>query len=242
MSIQVQHISKRFGTYEAVDDVSLDVASGDDGDLTFAPPFGDLPRGLVHRVVGEFTYEYDARAFFQAHAGLVADLQREVCGRARGEVAVDLYAGVGLFTLPLARRYQRVIAVESDRVAARLLQRNARSNRCANVEVAPTSAESWAKAIPSGVDRIVVDPPRTGLPRPVRRTLVEARIPRLTYASCHPATLARDLRDLGAAYRVESLALLDMFPQTGHIEMVVDLVPSEAPPRLTPPDGAAARQ
>ncbi len=125
-----------------------------------------------------------------------------MCGRARGELAVDLYAGVGLFTLPLARRYARVIAVESDRVAARFATRNARANDCGNVEIAPVSAESWAHSMPKSVDRVVVDPPRSGLPRGLRRALNAARVPLLTYASCHPATLARDLRDLTAEYAV----------------------------------------
>ena len=116
-----------------------------------------------------------------------------------------------------------MIAVESDRVASRFATRNARANGLDNVEVVSLSAEAWAKSMPHGVDRVVVDPPRPGLPRPLRRALIEARVPRLTYASCHPATLARDLRDLVTGVHPRSLSLVDLFPQTGHIEMVVDL-------------------
>jgi 23S rRNA (uracil1939-C5)-methyltransferase len=222
----------------------LDLAVGDDAIVTVAPPIESLSRGwpipgwggggAVKRRVGAWTFEHDARAFFQAHAGLIGDLQREVCGRARGELAVDLYAGVGLFALPLARRYARVIAVESDRVAARFAARNARANACGNVEIAPVSAESWVRSMPNSVDRVVVDPPRTGLPRPLRRALNATRVKNLTYASCHPATLARDLRDLASEYSIVRLTLLDMFPQTGHIEMVVDLVPTAAPGGAVP--------
>ena len=212
----------------------LDLAVGDDSIVTVAPPIESLSRGAVKRRVGAWTFEHDARAFFQAHAGLIGDLQREVCGRARGELAVDLYAGVGLFAMPLARRYSRVIAVESDRVAARFAARNARANGCGNVEIAPVSTESWMRSMPKSIDRVVVDPPRTGLPRSVRRALNAARIEHLTYASCHPATLARDLRDLASEYTVARLTLLDMFPQTGHIEMVVDLVPTATPSSATP--------
>jgi 23S rRNA (uracil1939-C5)-methyltransferase len=212
----------------------LDLAAGDDGRVTVAPPVEPLPRGAVTRRVGPWTFEHDARAFFQAHAGLIGDLQHEVCGRARGQLAVDLYAGVGLFSLPLSRRYQRVIAVESDRVAARFAARNARANGCGNVEIAPVSAETWGRSMPPGVDRVVVDPPRTGLPRPLRRALNAARVRRLTYASCHPATLARDLRDLASEYTLERLVLLDLFPQTGHLEMVAELEP-RAPDSATPP-------
>lgn len=212
----------------------IDVAVGDDGRLSVAPPVEALARGSISRRIGPFTFEHDARVFFQAHAGLLGDLQRLTCGRARGDLAVDLYAGVGLLTLPLARRYRRVIAVESDRVASRFATRNARANGCVNVEVVSLSAESWARRMPSGIDRVVVDPPRTGLPPVLRRALIEARVPRLTYVSCHPATLARDLRDLGAAYAIASLALVDLFPQTGHIEAVVDLVLAGEPPVGTP--------
>ncbi|HVR28857.1 MAG TPA: class I SAM-dependent RNA methyltransferase [Thermoanaerobaculia bacterium] len=211
----------------------IDLASGDDGRITVAPPIEDplesdrhgpgVPRGPVTRRVGPWTYELDARVFFQAHAGLAGDLQREVCGRYDGSLAVDLYAGVGLFTLPLGRRYRRVIAVESDRLAARYAVRNARANGLANVEVLTRSAESFFGSAPPDIDRVVVDPPRTGLPQSLRRALLDARVPRLTYASCHPATLARDLRDLTAGYAVTSLALLDLFPQTGHLEMVAQL-------------------
>ena len=164
-----------------------------------------------------------------------------MCGRGRGELAVDLYAGVGLFTLPLATRYRKVIAVESDRVAARFAVRNARANGCDNVEVASLSVEAWVKSMPSGIDRVVVDPPRTGLPRSLRRALVEYRVPRVTYVSCHPATLARDMRDLGEGYSILRLTLLDLFPQTGHIETVVELEakPKEATPMTA---GAIARR
>jgi hypothetical protein len=174
----------------------------------------------------------------------VADLQREVCGRDRGEVAVDLYAGVGLFTLPLAKRYRRVIAVESDRVAARFAARNARANRLDHVEVVSLSAESWIAKAPEHVDRIVVDPPRTGLPPSLPQALLDRGVPRLTYASCHAATLARDLSLLRERYDVTSVALVDMFPQTGHIEVVVQLElarPRAGGARRRDAEGDAAR-
>ena len=202
----------------------IDLLCGDDGRVTAAPPIDALPRGAVTRRVGPWVFELDARVFFQAHAGLLGDFQREVCGRERGEVAVDLYAGVGLLTLPLARRYRRVIAVESDRVAARYAARNARANGLRNVEVESRSAEGFFGATAgAGIDRVVVDPPRTGLPRSLRRALLRSGIARITYASCHPATLARDLHELAEGYSVASLALLDLFPQTGHLEMVAQL-------------------
>lgn len=207
----------------------LDLAAGDGGELTAAPVVAGLPHGEVSLTLGGppevagLTFTYDARSFFQAHRELVGELAARAVGPWEGEVAYDLYAGVGLFSLPLARRYGRVVAVEGDRVAARYARTNLRRNRCANVEVTSQAVETWVPQLPQGADRVVVDPPRGGLSRRVRHTLFGARPQRLTYVSCHAATLARDLKGLRSAYRVESVVLLDLFPQSGHMEAVVQL-------------------
>lgn len=205
----------------------LDLAAGDDG-LTTAPVIEGLPHGPVSRTLelpdGPITYSYDARSFFQAHAGAAADLVRCAVGPWEGEEAFDLFAGVGLFSLPLARRYRRVTAVEGDRVAVRFARNNARSNRTGTMQVVAQAVESWITELPAGAARVLVDPPRGGLPLLVRKALAEARPERLTYVSCHPATLARDLQRLLGDYRLESLTLLDLFPQTGHMEAVAQLV------------------
>ena len=145
-------------------------------------------------------------------------------GEESGREAYDLFAGVGLFTLPLARRYEQVVGIEGDRIAARYCRMNARAAKLTNVEVEATALESWAQGLPTGVDRVVADPPRAGLPPSVLRVLM-GRLPRrLTYVSCHAATLARDLARLTHAYELTGLVLLDLFPQTGHMETVAELV------------------
>jgi 23S rRNA (uracil1939-C5)-methyltransferase len=174
--------------------------------------------------VGDATFASDARVFFQGHRGLLASLVERVVGEWEGEEAFDLYCGVGLFTVALARRYRRVLGVEGDAVAARQARRNARRNRAAQVTVATRALESWAHELPPEAARVVVDPPRAGLGPRLRRALRERPPRRLTYVSCHPATLARDLRELDAAFAVEGLTALDLFPQTGHMETVAQLV------------------
>jgi 23S rRNA (uracil1939-C5)-methyltransferase len=82
--------------------------------------------------------------------------------------------------------------------------------------------------MPVGLDRVVVDPPRGGLSRDVRNALMERPPQRLTYVSCHPAALARDLRTLQKVYRIESFVFFDLFPQTGHMETLVQMVRGEA--------------
>jgi 23S rRNA (uracil1939-C5)-methyltransferase len=207
----------------------LDLAAGDGGEITAAPAAAGLAHAEVTLAVpdpagGEFTLAFDARCFVQAHRGLGGALVARAVGPWEGEEAYDLYAGVGLFSLPLARRYRRVVAVEGDRVAARHARNNARRHRLAGIAVEPRAVESWIAGLPAGAERVVVDPPRGGLSRLVRHALFRLRPRRLTYVSCHAATLARDLRGLRAAYELESLALLDLFPQSGHLEAVVQLV------------------
>ncbi len=202
----------------------LDVAAGDDGAVTLAPPVEGFPQGEVSTRVGDFTYAYDARAFFQSHRGLLPRLVEIVVGSWTGETAVDLYAGVGLFSLPLARYYGKVIAVESDQAGSRYARLNIRRNKMSNVELVNRSVESWARGMPRDLDRVVADPPRGGLSREVLLPLMIARPARITYVSCHPAALARDLKKLVEAYEIEKVILIDLFPQTGHMETVVQLV------------------
>ncbi len=206
----------------------IDLAAGDGSAWAVSPPVEGLPQGEVKTRVGEFVYAYDARCFFQAHRQLIPALVEHALGpeeEGDGEgTAYDLFAGVGLFSLPLARRYGRVVAVESDRIANRLAKKNAKANGVTNLTVERQSVESWLRYLPPGRARVVVDPPRLGLSYKVRRALVEKRPRRLTYVSCDAPTLARDLKQMRSAFRIESLTLLDMFPQTGHMEAVVQLV------------------
>lgn len=202
----------------------LDLLVGDGGELSAAPLAADLPHGEVPLTVGDFTYHLDARCFFQAHRTLVGRLVASAVGKWEGKAAVDLYAGVGLFSLPLGRCYGAVTAVEADRVSARYARGNAKRHKLPHVTVVPQAVESWVGQLPSGLDRIVVDPPRGGLLPPVRKALLLRLPERITYVSCHAATLARDLRELLTRYRLESLALFDLFPQSGHMESVAQLV------------------
>ncbi len=206
----------------------VDLAVGEDGRVAAAPPLGALGGGELCRRIGAFDYRFDARCFFQGHAGLLAPLVEEVVGGWSGEEAFDLFGGVGLFALPLATTHRRVTLVEADRVAVRYATKNARLAHLANLSTVARSVESWVAAgLPDDADRVVVDPPRDGLSLVVRGLLLGRRPRRLTYVSCHAATLARDLRELAREFEVESLVLADLFPQTGHMEIVAQLVRKE---------------
>jgi len=203
---------------------ALDLAQGDDGRVVIHPLD---ERTTVSWSVGAFTYAFDARTFFQANRFLLADLVRLVADGEAGERALDLFCGVGLFTLPLARRFAEVIGVESDPRAVRLARRNARAHGMTNCRFAHDRVEAWL-ARNGGrlgpVDLIVLDPPRAGLSRALIRALVRAAPERITYISCHPAALARDLKLLLAGgYAIASIVVLDLFPQTFHVETIVKL-------------------
>ncbi len=169
------------------------------------------------------SYRVSAGAFFQTNRFLTDSLVNVVIGDRKGGRALDLYAGTGLFSVPLARNFDEVIAVEAEPLSFPDLQHNGRGmlrTFRATTEAFCTSVDPDWKA-----DLVVVDPPRGGLGSKVVAALANRKPPRIAYVSCDPATLARDLAGLIAAgYRIEEAHLIDLFPQTFHIESVWQLV------------------
>ena len=172
------------------------------------------------------SYRVSAGSFFQVNRYLIDDLLNIVAGPRKAGVtgtALDLYAGVGLFCFFLNRVFERVIAVESSPTShADLLY-----NSPANVRAVRATTEQYLENAVGKLraDRVVVDPPRAGLGERVIKALLKLKAPRITYVSCDPATLARDLaRLLQSGYRVEEAHLVDLFPQTFHLESIFHLV------------------
>jgi 23S rRNA (uracil1939-C5)-methyltransferase len=168
------------------------------------------------------TYQVTGGSFFQANRFLVDELVSIVCEGESGVHALDLYAGVGLFSVALAKQFEKVTAAEVSPPSADDLHTNAPRNMKA-VRVA-TEDYLTRNAKKQRPDLIVVDPPRGGLGKRVTESLVKLAPPQITYVSCDPTTLARDLYALlGAGYKISELHLVDLFPQTFHIESVVKL-------------------
>ena len=168
-------------------------------------------------------YRVSAGSFFQVSRYLTDELVNTVTAGRSGRTAIDLYAGVGLFSSVLNREFERVIAVESSPTSyADLLY-----NSPANVKAVRTTSEQYLKNVTGKLhpDLVVVDPPRSGLGASVIQSLVMLGAPRMTYVSCDPATLSRDLGGLlKSGYRVEQAHMVDLFPQTYHLESVFHLV------------------
>jgi 23S rRNA (uracil1939-C5)-methyltransferase len=181
-----------------------------------------LGSGLLTYNVNGQAYEVSAGAFFQSNRNLIPTLVEIVTKGRKGAAALDLYAGGGLFSLPLAAQFERVVAVESSPASFGDLRRNLPPHAKAVRSTAEAYLQDAGKKFRP--ELIVVDPPRTGLGTKAARRLAECHAPRITYVSCDPATLARDLAILSdAGYRVEEAHLVDLFPQTYHLETVLQL-------------------
>jgi 23S rRNA (uracil1939-C5)-methyltransferase len=197
-------------------------------------------RDITRTIQGE-SYRLNAESFFQANDDLVPQLIDAAIGEAGGQTALELYSGVGLFTLPLARRFAHVIGVEGDAAATKFARESLVSAGLTNAEVATRDVGVWlddvrqhdlsrlsetsATALQNQVDFLLLDPPRVGVESRVIAGVLGLRPQKIAYVSCDPATLARDLKKLIAGgYRLASIAAFDMFPQTHHVETVVHLV------------------
>ncbi len=206
--------------------LQVEMAAGEAG-VAFEPALESLPTGPLRRVVKGAVYNFSPSTFFQGNPALLDDLVDLAVGETSGDLAIDLYAGVGLFTIQLARCFGRVIGVEADAPAAKFACENIRANQNENVEFHNNTAEAWLKSFvqtkaPSP-DLILLDPPRTGAAGAIGHigTLEPSRV---TYVSCDPTTLARDLRTLlDSGFELSRVTALDLFPQTFHVETVAQL-------------------
>jgi 23S rRNA (uracil1939-C5)-methyltransferase len=185
--------------------------------------------GSLNYAVGDFRYRVSHLSFFQVNRFLVSEMAQTVADAAgTGELAVDIFAGVGLFSLPLSRKFRRVIAAESNPVAVRDFKDNAAApeNRATNkIEVRESDSVEFLSRARQKTDCVVLDPPRAGLGAEGTAALRKVGPATIVYVSCEPSTLARDLEVLVAqGYAVSVVHVFDLFPQTFHIESMVKLV------------------
>jgi 23S rRNA (uracil1939-C5)-methyltransferase len=173
---------------------------------------------------GGYKFRVSHQSFFQVNRFMLDALVDAALDGATGFTAIDLYAGVGLFTLPLAKRFtRRVVGVEVVKSAASDLSVNLQRADLEAV-VIQKSTEEFLATQDTRPDFILADPPRAGLGKRAVADLVRVKAGELSIVSCDPATLARDLKGLiEGGYEITSIALADLFPQTYHLEGLVRL-------------------
>jgi len=185
----------------------------------------------IRERLGEFEFELPPASFMQVNpAGgeALIDLVRRFAGNVRDQRILDLYGGVGVFGLHLARRGARRVAIcDADREAIDAGRRTARSAGLANVNHVHQTVQSYLGSKRKTEDLVLANPPRSGFGRGVAAGILALEPSRVIVVSCDPPTLARDLRPfLTAGYRVERVVPVDLFPQSHHVETVVLLTRS----------------
>lgn len=174
---------------------------------------------------GPDVYVFSAETFFQANKFLIPRLIEAAVGDATGDVALDLYSGVGLFALPLARAFTKVLAVEEHPASSAMCRRNLENASFHDATAITRSVRRFlTENRTRDVDLVILNPPRAGTEKGVLRMIAELHPRAISYVSCDPSILARDLRELlDAGYEIEKMIALDLFPQTHHVETVARL-------------------
>jgi 23S rRNA (uracil1939-C5)-methyltransferase len=183
-----------------------------------------IGRDYIKLDLNGLQYTVTPWSFFQSHW----DLNRRVVESMVNELqplegvkVLDLYAGAGNFSLPVALHASQVIAIEENPYAIEDGQRNAGLNSIKNCKFIKSSAEKYK--INEKFDILILDPPRSGLTSDVMKKVIDTSPSRIVYMSCNPATLARDLKKLKEKYNIDSLRMIDFFPNTYHVEALAFL-------------------
>jgi 23S rRNA (uracil1939-C5)-methyltransferase len=191
--------------------------------------------GFLMQETGGLRFQVSHLSFFQVNRFLIEDLLHTITKGAKGKLGLDLYAGVGFFTLPLARAFEKVVSVDANLAATRDLHANAEA---AGVSITANNehVEDFLKKTNERPEFVVLDPPRAGLGAEASLRLAELGAEEIVYLSCDPSTLARDLAVLtnsvrkpkeisapSVRYEIGEVHFFDLFPQTFHIETLVRL-------------------
>ena len=168
--------------------------------------------------VGEYSFQVDYNSFFQINLEILSEVLK-ILNQKKYRNALDLYCGVG--TLGTALNKQKLIGIESSNSSIKNAKINNKLNKQKNTYVLGDSSK--LKEIDEDIDVVVVDPPRSGMNKPTLRHLLEQKPKEIIYMSCNPVTLASDLKELKKYFNIKEVYLLDMFPETYHIETLIFL-------------------
>lgn len=194
-------------------------------------------RDYIREIFAGLTFHLRPDTFFQVNTSVAEDLLFSILSRLnlRGtETVLDLYCGIGTFTLPLAQKVKKVIGVESYCQSIMQAEENARINGIDNVQFITGEVETVLPTLAVQPEVVILDPPRKGCEETVMETLRQMQPETIVYISCHPATLARDLRRLMGKegegdYSIQWVQPADFFPQTCHVETAVIVTRKKQP-------------
>ena len=223
-TLQSLRSNLEWGTFWS-DRASIEAAHGSEGDVSLFSPEIMEPTQDISFTVGGEKYFYSALSFFQGNQFLIEQLIETAISGASGETALDLYCGVGLFTLPLARKFGQVIGVEGNDRAIDFAEKNAANAQLNNVRFVRDGVDDFLSGHNlENTDFVLLDPPRAGTEKWTIANIIKLKPKQISYVSCEPSILARDLRTLlDSGYAIESLTAFDLFPQTHHVETVARL-------------------
>lgn len=205
--------------------VEVEAACGDDGSVSkYSSEILDPTDEISIDAYGE-RYTFSSQSFFQGNRHMIEPLVDVAVKDTAGRTALDLFCGVGLFSLPLARKFEKVIGVESNDLAIEFAEKNAANAGLSNIEFISEGVEKFIKEREAAdVDLVLLDPPRAGTSKETIVRILGLQSKVISYVSCDPSILARDLRwMLDRGYAIDSITGLDLFPQTHHVETVVRL-------------------
>jgi tRNA/tmRNA/rRNA uracil-C5-methylase (TrmA/RlmC/RlmD family) len=204
----------------------LKVIAGTDNSITSRPLVEEFTQSEAVINVGKFEFVVTGNSFFQGNRFLLEKLGTWAKPSVSGEFFVDLFGGLGFFSIMLGKNFSGGLLVESLDKQVELAQRNFINNEIDHITAKAISAETFfekeSNKIPKP-DLIIVDPPRPGLTRKVREGIRDLRPQKVLYVSCNPSTQARDVEFFvnKCGYAIERGALFDLYPQTHHLEVVL---------------------
>lgn len=178
----------------------------------------------LYEMIGEYKYRISPDSFFQVNSRTVNKLYNKVVEYAiedeKKDNLVDLYCGTGTIGIYLSKYFNSIIGIELNKQAVEDAKENAKINDVNNIEF---YAGDVGKIINDQIkaDVIVVDPPRSGLDKRTKDILLKIKANKIVYVSCNPLTLARDIKELESGYDLGDITLVDMFPNTHHVESVI---------------------
>lgn len=178
----------------------------------------------LYEMIGEYKYRISPDSFFQVNSRTVNKLYNKVVEYAiedeKKDNLVDLYCGTGTIGIYLSKYFNNIIGIELNEQAVEDAKENAKINSVNNIEF---YAGDVGKIINDQIkaDVIIVDPPRSGLDKRTKDILLKIKANKIVYVSCNPLTLARDIKELDSGYDLGDITLVDMFPNTHHVESVI---------------------